>query len=765
MTYETRGEGTPLHYIPEGGFTINETYYQFIEAVLGENSGNAFISRASGKTAAGKLAVNIHETFKYPEQLEAMVEYIAAHEHEDVYLSPILYGGKLNDKGKIARTPENALTAQSVYMDSDLCTPDKYRLKPSIHVTTSNGRGHDYWILDKAVPARDAAEAAHKITTAHKEDGCDPSGWSANKVLRVPGTVNTGHGFPEAVLAEYTGEIYSLEEISEAYSDIDVYERPIMGRVSDTVEVVEPSDLPDYAETLQKLPAQVLDLALAEVKTGDHGYRSEARYKLLCDLFRLGDLLTYDEVLTVAWHAPACRKWSQEDPRGINGLMMEANKAQVEVMWESGNGLEPPEDKTATGQVSLLDETERAAVNEQHTFIDRYMAWSKSKTAKQNGPYDRMNAWNILSCAFSDVAFIPRRNGPEGLNLYMMTLGETTTGKSQSLKLRRTVLDEVFLDDKGYDLGGNASPNALGEKLLERDGKVSFFNKDEAHGLFKQWSTQDWTTGMMEDLALLYDGTVPPMLRVGKKDQAKSAKTQFVMHLMGTPEEITRSLNREMFKSGFLARFIWAIGEPRTLSKDAVRERDSDGTDVKLGFEPMARQWAAEFSDIKRRLRQGSPTGHIAIGITDEAADRMTEVKWKLANLVKSSDPNHDILNPSLVRLGVTIRKCASLLALSAGREKTELADVLTAIHYAEEWVRNLLIVSEKISASDFERNCDEVEAFVKAKDGKIKMEMVNRRFKSWRMRDLQEAINSLQQQGRLREAVENKSKYLEVNK
>ncbi len=45
----------------------------FIVTVLGEQHGNAFISRASGKTAAGKLNVNIHQTFKYPEQLDQMV--------------------------------------------------------------------------------------------------------------------------------------------------------------------------------------------------------------------------------------------------------------------------------------------------------------------------------------------------------------------------------------------------------------------------------------------------------------------------------------------------------------------------------------------------------------------------------------------------------------------------------------------------------------------------------------------------------------------
>lgn len=738
----------------------------FITTVLGSASGNAFISRASGKTANGKLNINIHKTFKYPAQLGEMIEYAEQYKNEDVYLSPLLYGDKRNDKGNIARTPENALTSQTVYMDSDLCPPEKFRVMPSIHVTTSRGRGHDYWVLDKPVEAKRAAEIAHKITTAHREDGCDPSGWSANKVLRLPDTVNTGHGFPESVLAEMSGVLYTIEEVEAAYEHIDVYERPIMGRVTDAVEVVEPEDLPDYTEALNKLPQKVLELALQEPEVGPEGNRSEMRYRLLCELFRLGDLITHDEVLTIAWHSPAARKWSEEDPRGFNGLLAEANKAWMDVQWETGMGLEPPEEEsTVRSALSLLDDDERLSSADYFCWVDRYVEWCGSKLSKQNPPYDRMNAWTILSATFSDVAFIPRKNGPEGLNLYTMTLGETTTGKSQALKLMRTVLDEIFVDDKAYNLGGNASPNALGEKLMERDGKVSLFSKDEAHGLFKQWGNQDWTTGMMEDLALLYDGIVPPMLRVGKKDIERASKTHFLMHLMGTPEEITKSLNRDMFKSGFLARFMWGIGEPRTLTKDAFREEDSDGTEIKLGFEPMARQWSAEFAEKKRRLRGGTPNGHIPIRISKEAADRMTKVKWDLVNLVKKSDTNWDILNPSLVRLGTTIRKCASLLALSEGEDETQLKHVLKAVAFAEEWVRNLFIVAEQISASDFERNCDLVEQFVKERDGKVKLEFVNRRFKAWRVRDLQETVNALTSQGRIRELSGKEGKWLELNK
>src|SRR6056300_1348228 len=109
----------------------------FITTVLGDQRGNAFVSRASGKTANGKLNVNIHKTFVYPDQLNQMVAYAEEHANEDVYLSPLLYDDKRNDKGNIARTPENALSSQTIYMDSDLCTPDKFRLQPSIHVVTS----------------------------------------------------------------------------------------------------------------------------------------------------------------------------------------------------------------------------------------------------------------------------------------------------------------------------------------------------------------------------------------------------------------------------------------------------------------------------------------------------------------------------------------------------------------------------------------------------------------------------------------------------
>ena len=63
---------------------MSDVYAQFITTILGDATGYAFVSRASGKTAAGKLNINIHQTYKYPEQLEEMVAYAEKYQHEDV---------------------------------------------------------------------------------------------------------------------------------------------------------------------------------------------------------------------------------------------------------------------------------------------------------------------------------------------------------------------------------------------------------------------------------------------------------------------------------------------------------------------------------------------------------------------------------------------------------------------------------------------------------------------------------------------------------
>lgn len=743
---------------------------EFLERIFGDQTGNAVVGLRDRSGPEGR--VNRFQWFSYPAELDKMVDYAEAHAGEDLYYSPILYGDKTtklkSGREVISRTPENALTTQVIYSDADTAHPADFRLQPSIAVQTSNGRFHCYWSLIDPISADKASEIAHRITTAHAPEGSDPNGWSANKVLRIPGSLNTSHGpFPERVSVVYTGEVYDDLTISGAYDDV-IVNAPvaIMGRLTAPTEVAQPENLPDYAEALDLLPERILDMALAEPQSGPDGYRSQLRWKLMARMFDEVPELTFDQVLTIAWHAPASRKWSQEDARGITGLIDEATKIHAEVMERKGAFDYAPESYgEQTGddfsemqtekrsKVKLLTSAERKKTETMRSWIDTYVEYAGSRVAKQNVPYDTINAWSILSANFCDKAYIPRKNGPEAPNLYTMTLGETTTGKSQALKLWRTVMNECFSEDSGWDIGGNASENALAKHLIERDHMMSVFNKDEAHGLFKVWNTQDWSNGMMTILALLYDGYMPPMLRMGNSDiSGKSAHAYLVMHLMGTPDAMVREMTREMYAEGFLARFITAIGEPRQITEDSMAEEDAQGEYVKAGFDPIARQFASEFASTKIKMLQKHGAGRYPVTITREAARRVGKAKWDLVNLSTPDDQNFDILNPSLVRMGVNIRKAATLLALSEGRDEVNLNDTLLAIKAAEEWTDNLFDITSRISASEFQRACDEVEAFVLSRPEPPSKASVIRRFRAVETIYLTRYLQSLYDQNRLYE-------------
>lgn len=713
---------------------------------------------------AGPTPYNSSRWYSYPSEIDKLLSDIEAMADKDVCITTSLY-----DMDK--RTPDHATVTNSVWMDSDTCEGDNYRVEPTWTVQTSAGRWQHHWDLVETVPTSVASEISHRMAIAHADQGADPSSFPANKIMRVPGTSNTGHGFAEVVKGATNGALYTAEELLEAYGDIEL---PAAQRSSaprkPQAPVEAPDTLPDYGTALEKISARTMELALAEPTAGQD--RSRLRYKLLLELNR--EFLTFDEVLTIAWHAPAARKWSQDDARGLAGLVMEARKAEAEVQYETGQAIEPikPEEDEAFvvpegERVKLLTDAERFRVSQIIHFVKRYAALAGDRVPKQNLPYDLINGWTILSAAMSDCGYIGRKNGKEPLNLYTMTIGDTTTGKSQARKFMMTVLREFFGQDSGFNIGGNTSPSALGDKLIERDGKVSFFNKDEAHGAIKTWTGQDWTTGLLEDLAELYDGVVPPQLRKGNKETSgKSATTYFLMHLMGTPKAMLEAMDKDLFGTGFLARFQWAIGEPRELSYDSMAEKDAAEDDAHVAYDPTGRQVAAELLTMKRKVQEDAGTYRVRITINTDAAKRLQDAKWELSRMFEK-DPNWEILEPSLVRMGVTLRKCASLVAMSDGRATIEMDDVLVALEAAEDWITNLTVVAGKISASDWQRACDDIEEFVREKGGSIKRELVIRKFKHVELRFVQGYLDSLYAQGRLREidgGGTSRAKYVELN-
>lgn len=751
----------------------------FFEMVWGDQQGNVVLGLMDQAGPKGQL--NRSWDFVWPDQADDIVNFAETHKNEDAYYSPLIYGdmraeNKDGTPGRLRRVPENALTSQVIYQDSDTCPVEKFKVVPSIHLTSSSGKYQDLWMLDEPITADEAATLSRKIAVAHREDGSDPSSWSANKFLRIPGTTNTRHGFPERVTATSSGDMYSVADIEEHYGNVDVnVYRPIARMVDHYSDSDE--DLPDFAESYNMVPPGEVDrLGLERLIFQDYkeGHRSETRYRLLCQLFRVRPELEFERILAIAWHAPASNKW-REDPRNIRGLIMEAQKAQTEVSYEKGVGISAPEEgelivpelpKVDRPKVSLLSDDERVLVSNQNTFIRRYERWSQSKLGgAHNAPYARMSAWTILSCGFADLGVIPSTG--DSLNLYSMGVGDSGSGKSSQRRLLDRVTHEIFDQDQGWQIGANASPQALHEALIERDGKVSVFMADEAHGWFKTVNNQQWADGTYEALALYYDGDVPPMHKTGKRDlSGKRAKTHFLTHLMGTMKgemSITRVLTTSMYHSGLIPRFTWYLSDERVVTRDSMEESNGDGEYVTQGFEPMARQWAAEFANTKKQMRQAHKRKTIPMNMTQDALARLTQMKWQARELAKVRN-EWELLEPCMIRLGPSVRRAASLLALEDGRAEVNMTDLLCAIEQAEEWLANLFIMTELVSASQWARETDEIEQFLVGKGGRALYEVVMRKFRGRRNRDLLEQLNSLYAQGRIKESNEGTRKYLVVN-
>lgn len=512
-------------------------------------------------------------------------------------------------------------------------------------------------------------------------------------------------------------------------------------------EDISLKNLPEYAEVIDKVSGPLLD-RLIGAPSGKKNYFANIKLAI-----REG--LEAEDIASLIWNAPATMQYARD--WGIEYLRQNIATFSAEALYEAGEGISPAENEDAgihvDSQVSIITDAERKSVAHIKHFVKRYCEMAGDRVPKQNLPYDNLNGWTLLSCATSTAGFIPRKNGKEGLNSFGMIIGDTTSGKSAARKFLLSSLREFFSKDPGFNIGGNPSPSALGKKLLERDGQVSFFNKDEAHGALKTWLTQDWQSGLLEALADLYDGRVDPQLRTGDwENSGKSAKTHFIMHLQGTPEKIIELLNRDLFLSGFLARFIWAIGWPSEVDYNSLAEDDNENDEEAMGFDPLSRQIAQELQLSNARVFRYHANAAAPIRMTSRAAKRLQDAKWFLIKHFEG-DPNYDILKPSLIRLGVMARKAASQLVISEGRTIITLPDILCALEQTEQWVANLVEIARQITASEFQRFCDNVENFINSRpDRQARREQVIRHFKAIETFKLETYISSLIQQGRVRE-------------
>lgn len=683
-----------------------------------------------------------------------------------------------DEKRKIrtGRQKANAKEGRAVYCDADTAHPNVFRLKPSLIVESSPGRYQTWWLLDDVYPATRIALAARQIAYAHNSEGADISSSSLTKLLRVPGSRNekrnreTGeyvHADLPTVRAWDTGARYTLQEIEDKYDDIEFITR-LLGEGED-VELPEVSNLPKFQDLYNSMPEvsgggvnlpEMIERAgwldeEGKNRPGPAGDRSRWRWRLICELMREG--YANDEVLVLVWASKSADKW-KADPRGQRGLWgTEILKARIEINGEQGQGLDLIESDEVYQEseigVALLNDRERQDIKGDPHFVNRYCAWVRSRLKRANMPYHKANAWMILSVAYAELTKIPDESADYPLNIWVLELGETATGKSQASDMMYEMLQHVhedgFWGSDGAGIGGNATPTALNKVLIDRDAKVSVFHADEAHGPLLQIQKAEYQAGSLEMYTYLYDGRVPKFQRMTSADSSnKDATTIFNMWLLGPPKQVTDVIPLGWFESGFIGRFMVAIGDPPDddAFKVKVKRREGDLTSKRL--DPFVSQMSEEV-EVNRVafMDHGLPY----LEETDEFLERISKAVSDIIAFAKSHHSLSEPLYQASRRFEKHIRKAAWLLALSEGSAYVTLRHGLIAIEAAEDWVASLVELAGMVSTNPYAQQANDIEKAIRENGGWMPTAKLNRMFAGVERRVRADIIQDLVSQNRIK--------------
>lgn len=738
----------------------------YFDTLYGEDSGFTYLCDLE----------NYVESFRWPLQRDEMIEAASWALESRLYTSPWLFdNGQIrrykdeNGRKRIetGRLKENAKTSRTIFLDADAAQPGHMRIEPSIKVQSSPGRWHLYWELDRAYSRDEVLEVVALIARVHAIQGADLSSANGAKLLLVPFSKNTKkdkktgdfvHPDKPRVTAEYTGLVYSLQDIRDAYPEASEPKRTVTAPVFSDEAV---PDLLAFDEIYSRLPLMSStgknfnDLVFKEPwkdATGNFKARTEMRMLLACELAREG--LTAQEILTVCWQAKCFDKW-RDDKTGLGdadrGPWHEALLGYNTVQQEMGVGNLAPVILTLprTG-TSLLSPEERELVP--FSIIDEYQDWAKSRLTLANLPYHRGNIWSGLSAAFADRIVIPFESGFVHPNMWVMEVGETGSGKGDAKKMfQDELLDAIVPEgfDNGINIGADAHKNALLEVLIARDGRVSMLQTDEAHGVFRVIRDQSWTSGTLQVWTDLFDGKVPVVQKVGKKDiSGKAAKTIFLVWFMGTRGGMSEVLTRDMFESGFLPRFIWYVGDPAIDSDEAMIPKRMSQDTIDRGIDPKIKEWKLRFNELRSKLGPKK----VIIDESEEALERLGRATIDLKKSI--GDGRHEaVMKEALRRIQMHMRKAAALIAVSRGSKVVELGDVLIAIQACEEWWDNLETMAGEISSSKFAHDQDAIIGFIKNSGGYVAKETLAHRFRDITKGERDTLLSSLTEQGEIKAA------------
>jgi hypothetical protein len=717
---------------------------KFFEVIFGDGEGEAVLVLPNRE---GKPTNDFW--FSYPEQLEEMADFVWSNEHADVWFSPALF--RERDRHKEYSQRLGVLGA-----DADTCEPDNFRVYPDIVIESSPGRFQVYWIpsdVDDYAP-EDVAKVNRRIAQVHKHQGCDPSYVNPAKLMRVPGTSNGKH--PGAIVIvqsyDFTSPI-SVQAMDTLYPEsevADAYEASIGDMPDDLEEFIAQN----RAKLLNGLPnsAGLRDLVF---KAPHMESRSEALFRLMCELYRLG--LDDKEVMAVAWGSPS-NKFNGEDPRGLKGLwdtaLLKAKTAafdpdyewDIETAYYDNDEPAPRKEQQFVKKIDFLTNEEQELVSSIPNFIDEWVTWAGTKTDSP-AEYHRAAAMALLSAVYSEFGHATPQWGPMKLNLWFMVLGRSTLDRKSTA---RSYMNKAFralkTEDYNYSIGDDVTPGGISLALHDRGNKATVFDRDEVQGLFKELLHQSYMSGGLEVFTKLYDGWSGGRVRAsGEKKIQESVPVSFIMFMMGILTESADVLTVTNFRSGFLTRFLYVVGHrpegyvPPPIQQSKEEEDKSDPV-----FDGM-------MSHLSRNRdyweMYGGDGDTVPIRATDEAWARYqkfeTDVRTAAGNTLYA-----EVIATTSERTTHSTLKLAALLAMDDRSKRIELKHMLQAIGYAGEWITNAMTMATMVSESEWQRDVDKLEQFINSKGGIVSYAVAYRHFQDKRPFEFEEMIAALEQRG-----------------
>lgn len=703
--------------------------------------------------------------FAWPSQRDDLTAFCLANSEKDVYTVPALFKTRNSRKGS------NIGHQWAAYADAENLPLDRLKVSPTMTVETSEGRHHLYWVTETDDPEQ-LIDISRTIAAEHAREGCDSSGWDAGQLLRVPGTANNKAlrrgGPPWQIPQPKMGATYTIRAVVAEYPPFSSQDRPsVANDMPPRADwYYSQQSIRESAEVFRSSP-DVHDLYVSELRPDQD--RSKTLWKLLSLLSRLN--VSRITAMHIAWSAK-CNKY-KIDGRPESELWQQLCKAydhpenqpvrnsfaDVKYRKEADRSEENPENKLVAfaESVHILHPDERDLVP-RDTFVDRFQQWAATRT---DAPacYHRAGAATILSSVFGEFGKCPTKF-ETNLTLWFFILGPTTRArKTTAMTMWVDFLDELSNDMFPYLLGSDVTSEALSMLLPDRNGRSSVFYRDEAHGLLYEQAAKRYLAGVREHMTELFTGRVRIAVRVGNLKEHEERdlsviRTNFIMFLCGTLQQVTASLTIEDYQSGHLARFLVAEADPPPVTEESMYTEQFDGQTLS---DDVVRQALINdmFSARAFWLEKTPPGETLMIPFEDSAWRRLQKGKYELYKAAENHELK-EVLLPTTARMGDSMMKVAILLAMSEREEVVRMPHLLKAMDLTEEWYRSTARVAGKILHSEWAARQNEILAAIQARKEGVTEQEIYARFRSkMQEKEIESGLHVLAKAGLIHKAME----------